>query len=171
MPGNLQVRPARREDAEAIARIYNQGIEERIATFETEPRSGEQIGAILEARDGRYPAVVVERDGEVVAWAWCGPYSDRPCYAGIGDFSVYVERAARGRGAGRAALAGLIAACEERGLWKLVSKIFPENAASLALCRSLGFREVGIHRRHARLDGSWKDVVLVERLLSPNGDG
>lgn len=159
------VREARPGDAEAVARIYNQGIDDRVATFETEHRSPEQIVALLANRGDRYPAVAAEHAGAVVAWAWCGPYSDRPCYAGIGEFSVYVERAARGRGAGRAALAGLIAACEERDLWKLVSRIFPENAASLALCRSLGFREVGVHRRHARLDGVWRDVVLVERRL------
>jgi phosphinothricin acetyltransferase len=165
MEETFAVRPARNDDAEAIAHIYNQGIEDRVATFETAPRSAAEIAATLAARGAAYPAVVVERTGSVVAWAWCSAYSDRPCYAGIAEFSVYVDRAARAMGAGRAALAGLTTACEERGFWKLLSKVFPENAASLALCRKAGFREVGTHRRHARLDGIWRDVVLVERLL------
>ncbi len=157
-------------DAAAIARIYNQGIEERIATFETEPRSTEQIEQVLAERGDRYPTVVAERDGQVVAWAGASTYRSRPCYAGIGEFSVYVDRAARGTGAGRAALEALFRAAEERGFWKLVSRIFPENVASLALCRATGFREVGVYRRHARLDGAWRDVVIVERLLAETGE-
>ena len=152
-------------DAAAIARIYNEGIADRVATFETEPRSAADIERALRERAGRYPTVVVERDGVVVAWAAAALYRPRECYAGIGEFSVYVGREARGRGLGRAAMAALIAESEKRGLWKLVSRIFPENAASLALCRSLGFREVGTYRRHGRLDGEWKDVVIVELLL------
>ena len=76
-----------------------------------------------------------------------------------------MARSARGRGFGRATLAALIAESEGRGYWKLVSRIFPENEASLRLCRSLGFREVGVYRNHAKLDGVWRDVVIVELLL------
>ena len=83
----------------------------------------------------------------------------------MAEFSVYVARAARGRGAGRVAMEALLAEAEARGLWKLVGLIFPENEASLALSRALGFREVGVYRRHAKLDGRWRDVVVVERLL------
>jgi phosphinothricin acetyltransferase len=162
----VTIRPAEAADAAAITRIYNEGIEDRVATFETEPRSAQDIVAWLEED---LPLVVVESDGEVVAWAVAHRYSDRPTYAGIGEFSVYVARTARGHGFGRAAVQSLIDECEARGLWKLVSRVFPENEASLALCRSLGFREVGIHRRHAELDGKWRDVVIVERLLSDAG--
>jgi L-amino acid N-acyltransferase YncA len=158
-------RSARPRDAAAIARIYNQGIEDRVATFETEPRRPDHVAALLADRAGAHPAVVVERDGEVIAFAWSGPYSDRPCYAGIGEFSVYVEREARGAGAGTVALRALLEACERAGLWKLVSKVFVENAASRRLCASAGFSEIGVHRRHARLDGEWRDVVVVECLL------
>jgi L-amino acid N-acyltransferase YncA len=158
-------RLARPADAAAIAEIYNQGIEERIATFETEPRSPEAILASLDERGDRFPTVVAERDGRVIAWAAASLYRTRPCYAGIGEYSVYVDRAARGTGAGKIVLEALFAACEERGIWKLVSRIFPQNTASLALCRATGFREVGVYRRHAKLEGEWRDCVIVEKLL------
>lgn len=156
-------RAATRADADAIARIYNEGIEDRVGTFETRPRTAEDVLGWLRAG---YPVVVGEDAGDVVAWASAPPYRrDRPAYSGVADFSIYVARAARGRGAGRATLAALIVVCESRGYWKLVSRIFPENGASLALCRSLGFRQVGTYHRHGRLDGEWRDVVVVERLL------
>lgn len=158
----MTVRAAESSDTAAIARIYNEGIEDRLATFETEPRTAEDIVSWLEEA---LPLVVVESDRVVVAWAIAHRYRDRDAYAGVGEFSVYVAREARGRGYGRAAVQGLIGECERRGLWKLVSRVFPENEASLALCRSLGFREVGMYRRHAQLDGKWRDVVIVERLL------
>ena len=159
------VRAARADDAADIASIYNEGIADRVATFETEPRSAGRIAAMLADRAARYPTVVVERDGRVVAWAGASEYRPRECYAGIAEFSVYVSRDARGTGAGRAALRGLISACERSGFWKLVSRVFPDNAASRALCASLGFVEVGTYRRHAKLDGEWRDVVIVEKLI------
>jgi phosphinothricin acetyltransferase len=167
---SLTTRLARIEDAPAIARIYNQGIEERIATFEVVPRSAADIVAALQERGERYPTVVAERDGVVIAAAWAGPYRPRDCYAGIAEYSVYTAREARGVGAGRAALERLMEECERRGFWKLVSRIFPENEPSLALCRRLGFREVGVYRRHGKLDGVWRDCVIVERLLGEAAD-
>jgi L-amino acid N-acyltransferase YncA len=164
----LTLRRARPDDAEAIARIYNQGIEDRIATFETDPRSTQDIARELDAKaahEPAYPAVVVELDGAVVAWAWAGLYRSRPCYAPVLEHSVYVAREARGAGAGRLALQGLIDEAEQRGFLKLVSRIFPENTASLGLHRRVGFREVGVYRRHGKLDGEWRDTVIVERLL------
>jgi L-amino acid N-acyltransferase YncA len=161
----LTTRPAGVHDAAGIAAVYNQGIEDRVATFETEPRTADQVAAILGDRLASQPAVVVERDGRLVGFAWIAPYSSRPCYRGIGEFSVYVAREARGTGAGGVVLLALIAECERRGFWKLVSRVFPENAVSRRLCASTGFREVGVHHRHARLDGAWRDVVVVERLL------
>jgi phosphinothricin acetyltransferase len=165
------VRLATAADAAAIARIHNQGIEERIATFETAPRTAAEVAAQLAERGERYPTVVVERGGGVVAWAGAGAYRSRPCYAGVAEHSVYVAREARGTGAGRLALEALIRACEARGFWKLVSRIFPENVASLALHERAGFRVVGVYRRHGRLDGRWRDCVVVERLLGAAADG
>jgi len=156
-------RPAKLEDAGAIARIYNEGIQDRIATFETRPRSAEDIRAWF---DGRHPIVVVEEGNEVVAFAATSSYRPRECYAGIAETSVYVTRSFRRRGAGSFALLALIQAAQQAGFWKLVSRIFPENVASRGLVRELGFREVGVYERHGLLDGQWRDVVIVERLLS-----
>jgi phosphinothricin acetyltransferase len=161
----LTTRLATAADAAAIARIYNEGIADRIATFETEPRTVEQIAAQLRDRGDRFPTIVAEHDGQVIAWASAGPYRNRPAYAGVAEHSVYVGRAARGKGAGRVALEALCRAYAERGFWKLVSRIFPENVASLVLHERCGFRVVGVYRRHGQLDGAWRDCVIVERLL------
>jgi L-amino acid N-acyltransferase YncA len=162
----VQIRTATADDAAAIAEIYNQGIEDRIATYETRLRSAEDQQAWLQTIAGRYPAVVAEVDGEIIAWAGAGPYRERECYRGIGEFSMYVHRDWRRRGAGDLLLAGLIREAERLGLWKLLSRIFPFNEASRALCRKHGFREVGVYEKHARLDGRWLDVVIVERLIT-----
>src|SRR5687768_137984 len=159
------IRLARAADAAAIARIYNEGIDDRIATFETDHRSPEQIVATLQAKGDRYRTVVLEDRGDVIAWAGAGAYRERAAYAGVAEHSVYVARAARGRGAGRATLQGLCEAYETRGFWKLVSRILSENTASLVLHARCGFRVVGVYERHARLDGVWRDCVIVERLL------
>ena len=166
--GGTYVRSATVDDAAAIAEIYNQGIQDRVATYETQPRSAEDQQARLQAIAGRYPAVVAEIDGEIVGWAGAEPYRARECYRGIGEFSMYVRRGWRGRGVGDLLLAGLISEAERLGLWKLLSRIFPFNEPSRALCRKHGFREVGVYEKHARLDGRWLDVVIVERLITTN---
>jgi L-amino acid N-acyltransferase YncA len=156
------VRGAAREDALAIARIYNEGIEDRVATFETRLRSSDDVEEWI---DGRHPVVVVERDGRIVGFGATFEYRPRACYAGIAETSVYVARDARGTGVGRAALEGLIVAAREAGFWKLVSRVFPENTASLALLDRTGFRRAGLYEKHAQLDGVWRDVIVVERRL------
>ena len=170
-PDALRTRLATSADAPAIAAIYNQGIADRIATFETEPRTAPQIAAQLTEKGDRFPTVVVERDGQVVAWASAGAYRSRPAYAGVAEHSVYVARDARGTGAGRAALEALCRAYAARGFWKIVSRIFPENTASLALHERCGFRSVGVYRRHGKLDGQWRDCVIVERMLDEPASG
>ena len=162
----MQLRLATPDDAAAIATIYNQGIEDRVATFETRLRTPLEIEQWF---DGVHPIVVLETDeGQVIAFGSSSLYRPRPCYAGIAEFSVYVERAWRGRGAGRLALERLLQEAEQAGFWKLVSRVFVENTASRALLRSHGFREVGVYEKHAQLDGVWRDVVIVERLLPVN---
>jgi L-amino acid N-acyltransferase YncA len=162
----MQLRLATLEDTAAIATIYNQGIEDRIATFETRLRTPQEIEQWF---DGIHPIVVLEADQQqVIAFASTSLYRPRPCYAGIAEFSVYVERTWRARGVGRLALEGLLHEVEKAGFWKLVSRVFVENAASRALLRRLGFREVGVYEKHAQLDGVWRDVVIVERLLPVN---
>jgi L-amino acid N-acyltransferase YncA len=156
-------RPAVPADAAAIAAIYNQGIAERAATFETRPRHAQEITAWLGTR---YPVIAVEDDGRVVGFAASSAYRPaRDCYSGVAEFSVYVASSSRRRGAGGVAMAALIESAERAGMWKLLSRVFVENYASRELLRGLGFREVGIYRGHARLDGQWRDVVIVERLL------
>jgi phosphinothricin acetyltransferase len=161
----MTARLATSADAEAIAAIYNQGIEDRIATFETRLRNPTDIRAWF---DGRYPVVVVEIDREIVAFAAASSYRPRACYAGIAEVSIYVERSFRRRGAGRLALEELIRAAENAGFWKLLSRVFTNNVGSRALVGSLGFREVGIYEKHGRLDGVWRDVVIVELLIPAN---
>jgi len=155
-------RPANFADAPAIAEIYNQGITDRVATFETEPRAASQIAEWF--RPGVL-IVVAEAGPEIVAFAASFPYSTRLCYAGIGEHSVYVARKHRGTGAGSAVLSALIDRAQSTGLHKLTSRIFPENLASRALMKRFGFSEIGIHRRHGKLDGEWRDCVVVELLI------
>ena len=152
------IRPATTADALAIAAIYNQGIAERQATFETEPRCPGDLQSDL--------LLVAERDGRVVGWAAVAAYSDRCVYAGVGEYTIYVDRGARGTGLGRELLEALAGAARDAGYYKLVGKLFTTNAASIALARRCGFREVGVHERHGRLDGEWRDVLVVERSLS-----
>jgi phosphinothricin acetyltransferase len=162
MAGDVRIRPATPQDAAAVTRIYNEGIEDRIATFETRLRTP----AELEARiAGGEPMIVAERAGAVVGFASWSPYSDREVYAGVGVYTVYVARGARGARVGSALLRRLVDNAQAAGLWKLQSLILTTNAPSIALAHRCGFREVGVHERHARLDGEWRDVVVVERAL------
>jgi len=156
-------RPATSADAAAIARIYNDGIDDRVATFETRHRAAEDVEAWL---GGRHPVVVVQDEADIVAFASTSAYRPRDCYAGIAEFSVYVARDRRGRGYGRAAMLALCDAAARAGFWKLVSRVFVENVVSRELLKSIGFREVGVYERHAQLDGVWRDVVIVEKRLS-----
>jgi L-amino acid N-acyltransferase YncA len=162
---DLSARAATPEDAGRIAQIYNEGIEDRVGTFETRPRSEADVRAWF---DGRHPIVVVEDGTGVIAFASTSSYRARECYAGIAEFSVYVARDGRGHGAGRVAMEALMLGCVPAGIWKLVSRVFVENTASRTLLKSVGFREVGIYEKHAQLDGEWRDVVIVERLIPEN---
>ena len=164
----LTARPARLADGPAITAIYNQGIEDRVGTFETEPRAVGQIEAWF--KHAKAFVTVEDAAGAVVGYAVAHPYADRCCYAGIGEFSVYIRRDQRGRGVGRVAMTALTQASQAAGLWKLLSRVFPENRASLNLMAWSGFKEIGVHEKHGKLDGVWRDCVIVERLLPENLD-
>jgi L-amino acid N-acyltransferase YncA len=162
---SIQIRMAETADDAAIADIYNVGIAERAATFETDPRTPEQIAERFVTLE-RFPLLVaVEPAGSIVGWTGLSEYSPRVCYAGIAEFSIYLRPDARGQGTGKLLLQALIDTARERGFWKLVSRVFPSNQASRGLCRSCGFREVGVYEKHGQLDGRWLDAVIVERLL------
>ena len=158
------VRPAAPADAARIAEIYNAGIAERSSTFETRARGTSDVQAWLESGE-RFPVLVAGED-LVLGWARVAEYSARPAYAGVGEVSIYVDREARGRGIGSSLLQQLSRRAAELGYWKLTGKLFPENEASVRLVARDGWREVGVHLRHGRLDGRWRDVLVVERLLS-----
>jgi len=158
-PRALEIRDLRPGDWPEVAGIYAAGVRSRNATFETDVPSWDEWDARHLAR----PRLVAVEAGAVVGWAALSPVSARACYAGVAEESVYVTPDRQGRGVGRALLAELVACSEEEGLWTLQTSIFPENRASLALHLRCGFRVVGMRERIARLDGVWRDTVLLER--------
>jgi L-amino acid N-acyltransferase YncA len=158
------IRAARPGDAREIAAIFNQGVDERIATFEARHASAQAAADWIRTD----VLVVAEVDGELVGWAKAAPYTDlHHYYDGVREATLYVDRDARRGGIGRELLDALARAAAEDGAYKLVGKIFTSNAPSIALVHSLGWREVGVHERHGTLDGAWKDVLVVERVLTP----
>ncbi len=155
-------RPATEADLDAVASIYNEGIADRIATFETEPRSAADLAGWARGSD---PFIVAVREGRVVGFARVGPYSDRCVYEGIGEHAVYVARDQRRTGLGTELLRELTGAAETAGFYKLTTRVFTDNEGSLAAHYRAGFERIGVQRRHGRLDGEWKDCVLIEILL------
>jgi L-amino acid N-acyltransferase YncA len=159
------IRAAEPGDADSIAAIYNQGIEERQATFQTRLHEPGELELKTEQRGGHL--VVAEKDGRVVGWAaWSGYDDPADYYSGIAECAVYVSRDARGQGVGRGLLDRLAEDAPRLGIHKLIAKVFTSNDASVALFRRCGYRDVGTHLRHGRLDGEWKDVLVIERSLS-----
>jgi L-amino acid N-acyltransferase YncA len=163
----MTIRPATAQDAAQVVAIYNHGIAERRATFETRPRTVEDVAEWL---TGRGPFLVAADGDTVLGFARVSAYSSREAYSGVGEHTVYVSPDARGRGVGLTLLDALAEAAEQAGYHKLTSRVFAANAPSLALHRKAGFREVGVQRRHAKLDGVWQDTVLVERLIGEARD-
>jgi L-amino acid N-acyltransferase YncA len=161
----VRVRAAGAHDVEAICAIHNQGISDRVATLDTTLRSPEDTRAWLAARDPRHPVVVADVDGTVVGWASLNGFNPRPAYDHVADFSVYVERAWRGKGIGRQLLDYLIDCARAIGFHKMVLAAMAFNDAGLALYTRTGFTRVGVYREQGQLDGTWVDVVIMERLL------
>ncbi len=162
---SYHVRPATVADAEAIGRIYNQGIEDRVATLETELRTPEERGQWLAGRSPRHPVIVAEANGDVVGWGSLNVFNPREAYRFVADFSVYVERSWRGKGVGRLVLERLIELARRHGFHKMVLSAFPANTGGMALYEKLGFRTVGIYREQGLLDGRWVDTIIMEKLL------
>ena len=156
------IRELQSSDADAVLRIYQQGIDTGHATFQEELPSWEEWDA-SHLETPRLGAFI----GETLAgWAMLSPTSSRCVFTGVAEESVYIGKEYGGRGIGFALLEALSKASEEQGIWTLLAGIFPENEASVKLHLKAGFRIVGTHLRHARLDGDWRDVVTVEKLLN-----
>jgi phosphinothricin acetyltransferase len=158
MPASI--RPAEPSDAAAVAEIHNQGIAERQATFETAAQTAAGVAALIEGDD--HPFLVAEEDGRVLGWGRLSAWLGKAYYDGVVEASIYVARDARGRGLGPALLAALAEAADRDGYWKIVALLFPANRGSVAMFERAGYREVGVFRRHGRLDGEWRDVVVFE---------
>ena len=159
LPADVATRPVVDEDMPAVLAIYEEGLATRNATFETElPTAAQLRGRWLPGM-----AWVAEIDGQVVGWTAVLPASERECYSGVGETTVYVAHAARGRGVGKALLFTQVTEADRAGLWTLQASIFPENRASLALHHSAGYRTLAVRTRIAQLDGVFRDTVLLER--------
>lgn len=185
---DYRIRPATAADAAAICRIYNQGIEDRVATLETVLRTPEERAAWLASKGPRHPVIVAEtvetagaEPGTIsnrpptgqaansavatVAWGSLNPFNPREAYRHVVDFSIYVDRAYRGRGVGTVVLARLIELAREHGYHKMVLSAFPSNSGGMALYERMGFRSVGVYKEQGMLDGRWVDTIIMEKLL------
>ena len=162
---DLSIRRAQATDAQAIARIYNQGIEDRVATLETERRTPDERRAWLTGRGDRHPVLVAERGGQVLAWASLNAFNPRAAYAHVADLSIYVAREARGNGVGRVLLSRTIDEARRLGFHKMVLAAFPTNTAGMRLYARMGFTTVGTYREQGCLDGRWVDVIVMEQIL------
>ena len=162
----MEIRAATRDDAAALARIYNQGIEDRVATLETQPRTPEERGEWLAARGPRHPVLVAtDRAGTILGWGSLHPFNPRPAYDHVADFSVYVAREHRGQGVGDALLGALEERARALGYHKLVLAAFPTNAPGMRLYARHGFATVGVYHEQGMLDGRWVDVIVMEKIL------
>lgn len=160
----LALRPARPADAPAVAAIHDAAVRAGGATFRTKPRPLGEVKALI--REDR-PFLVATRGDEVIGWAAAGLYEPgNPFYDGVAEVAVYVAETARGVGAGRLLLAALAETAEAVGIFKLVAKVFTTNTESLRLFERVGYSTVGTHVRHGCHRGEWKDVVVLEKLLS-----
>ncbi|MGD0162011.1 MAG: N-acetyltransferase family protein [Candidatus Sulfotelmatobacter sp.] len=151
--------PMQPENWPAVREIYREGIATGNATFESELPDWEKWDN-NHRQDCR---LIARKEEQVLGWAALSPVSGRRVYSGVAEVSVYVAAAARGTGVGKSLLQALIAESELHGIWTLQAGIFRENAASVALHKSCGFREVGVRQRIGKLGGTWRDVLLLER--------
>jgi len=166
--GPLKVRPARIDDAKEIARIYNQGVQDRTATFENAYVTPEERYLWLVARPDRYPVLVAEVKHTLMGWASLTPYSPRHCYDGIAELSIYIDRSLRGHGVGQELMKAMQSVALEKGYHKLIGRVMADNEPARKLCQLMGWKEVGLHEKHGKLGGQWHDLVLVEFPIPEN---
>lgn len=164
----IKIRPARVEDAKEIARIYNQGVQDRAATFENAFVTPKERYLWLVARPEKYPVIVAEVKHTMMGWASLAPYSPRACYNGIAELSIYIDRSLRGHGVGQGLMKAMQQAAREKGYHKLIGRVMAGNEPGRKLCQVTGWKEVGIHEKHGKLEGNWHDLVLVEYLIPEN---
>lgn len=161
-----RTREATLQDVVAIIKIYNEGIEDRIATLETRLRDSVEMEAwLLNRSDAHKVLVVVDDSNQVLGWASLNVFNARCCYSGVVDLSIYIEREMRGKGLGKTLMQSLIDTAREQGFHKLVLSTFKFNEGGQKLYRAMGFREVGTYMQHGILDGKWVDVTVMEKLL------
>ena len=163
----MLIRTATADDSAEIARIYNQGIEDRVATLETTFRDAEERASWLAAKGPRYPVIVAEGDdGALLGWGSLNQFNPRPAYDHVVEFSIYVAREARGQGIGKVLLTELEAFARAHGFHKMVLAAFPFNGVGMKLYDRQGFRTVGIYKEQGMLDGRWVDTIIMEKLLT-----
>jgi len=163
---NYNVRIAQQNDIPFITKIYNEGIEDKIATLETRLRTEEEMLDWLKDRSDRHKVLVIEDESNTVhGWASLNVFNSRCCYSGVVDISIYISRIMRGKGLGNQLLRSLIQTAKDEGFHKLVLSTFKTNEAGKKLYKSLGFREVGTYEKQGILDGKWIDITIMELLL------
>jgi L-amino acid N-acyltransferase YncA len=162
---DYRIRAATAADAAALCRIYNQGIEDRVATLETDLRTPEERAAWLAAKGPRHPVIVAEDNAQIIGWGSLNQFNPREAYQHVVDFSIYIDRSYRGRGVGKVMLARLIELARAHGFHKMVLSAFPSNSGGVALYERMGFRTVGIYKEQGMLDGRWLDTIIMEKLL------
>lgn len=164
----LQIRVAEQRDAEDIARIYHQATQDGLATFENFLATREERERWVLEHSEKFPLLVAEWSGRVLGWASLSPYQVRPHTEGIVELLIYIDRDYRRHGVGRELMRALQAAARSRGHVKIIGRFVAHNDAGRKLCRMTGWREVGVHEKHTRIDGRWHDVVIVEFLIPDN---
>lgn len=165
MKTGFKTRLAAVGDLESILNIYNQGIEDRIATLEEEQKDIEYMREWLNNHTGRFSVIVAEQDDEVIGWASLNPYSNRCAYAGVADLSIYIRRDYRGKGVGSVLLNEIEQAAIKNDFNKIVLFTFPFNNLGQGLYRKKGYREVGVFKNQGKLDGRFVDVMIMEKVF------
>src|SRR5208282_5668989 len=164
----LQVRAAEVRDANDIARIYMQAIQDHLATFEHFLVTPEERTRWVAEHSGKYALLVAELNGRVLGWASLSPYQVRPRIEGIAELLIYIDRDYRRHGVGRELMRAIQSTARKEGHHKLIGRFVAHNDGGRTLCRMTGWREVGMHQKHALLEGRWHDVVVVEFLITEN---